>query len=160
MFILTSITLVSISSFAQDNYYVESKINIRIPEVALLDLESENSSSILLTPSSPTEAGEALNFINISDASVWINYSSILGSGLSSGREVSAVIEGNIPNGVLLKLNVSADNGYGAGKIGIPTNAIILSSQPQSIIKNIGSCYKQNLLACPALHHKNWFSYQ
>ena len=135
---------VCIHGIAQDNNYASTNINISIPEVALLDLEYDNSSTIILSPNSPTEAGASLDFINAENSSVWINYSSIVGNKTHRNREVTAFVEGNLPKGLKLKLNVSSDAGQGAGKMGIPLNNILLSNQAQPILKNIGSCFTGN----------------
>ncbi len=74
----------------------------------------------------------------------WINYSSIVGNKTHRNREVTAFVEGNLPKGLKLKLNVSSDAGQGAGKMGIPLNNILLSNQAQPILKNIGSCFTGN----------------
>ena len=129
------------SGFAQDNNNTSSKINIEIPEVALLDLEYENSSNIVLIPKSPTEAGISMNFSDAENSSVWINYSSIIRNNSGSKREVTAYIDRELPNGLNLAVDVSSYRGNGTGKMGIPASRIYLTAQAQSLIKNIGSCY-------------------
>ena len=51
------------------------------------------------------------------------------------------MLNGNLPEGVSVKLVTSAYQGKGKGKHGKPTGEIILSEQPTDILTGIGSCY-------------------
>lgn len=126
---------------AQDYNSEEHQIIIEIPEVALLDLESNSSSTILLSADAANSAGMDLDFSTVNDNSIWLNYSSIIGEGFNSSRNVNVVVSGLIPEGVRLKLLTSTDVGQGNGDVGVPLSGVILSNQPQNIISNIGSCY-------------------
>ena len=118
-FLLISLGFVFIGGFAQDTNGFDTKIKITIPEHALLDLESENSPSIVVFPASPEKAGTAIDFSKSPKATVWLNYSSIIGSKANSGREITAAVEGGMPDGMVLKLDVSEDVGQGAGQKGV-----------------------------------------
>ncbi len=48
---------------------------------------------------------------------------------------------GNIPAEINIKLKTDPYQGNGSGELGLPTNPVILSTFPQPIIVNIGSCY-------------------
>lgn len=116
------------------------KINITIPEVALINVFS--NSAIALGNNSVIEAGNALNMEEINN-SVWINYSSIVGSQTQPSRDINICIaEGTIPNGVKLYVKVEKDMGAGAGKMGKPiSTSQELTANPLTIITDIGSAY-------------------
>lgn len=71
--------VVSVSANAQDDNTDAHNIVVSIPEVALLDLEASAGTSIELGPDAPLEAGEMVSFPS-QDNSIWLNYSSIVGS--------------------------------------------------------------------------------
>ncbi|MDX1666209.1 MAG: hypothetical protein R3350_03220, partial [Saprospiraceae bacterium] len=120
-------------------------VQINIPEVALLDIEPGGSTSITLAPTAPTEAGEALDFSGANDNSLWLNYSSIVGSTTEPSRKVTAAITtGTVPSGMLVKVTAGADAGGGAGTVGTPAGELTLSSTAQDLITGVGSCYTGN----------------
>ncbi|WP_396192981.1 hypothetical protein [Flavobacterium sp.] len=117
---------------------------ITIPEVALLDLEATNGTTVSLNPSAPTEAGLALSF-PVTNSSIWLNYSSIIGSTTEPSRNVSVQItSGTVPAGTSLKIAVAADSGNGDGLMGTPSTPIALSNAAQNVITGIGSSYTGN----------------
>ena len=129
----------AINTQAQDGSDDAHTVSISIPEVAILDLEG--STKVSLSVEAPTEAGEAVDFSNATDNSVWINYSSIVGTSETS-RTVSAKISSNsVPDGMLLKVAASKDAGNGDGKIGTTAGQITLTSTDQKVVSSIGSCY-------------------
>ncbi len=128
-------------TLGQDQHIAHNNVRINIPEVALLDLEPVNGSTVILSPISPTQAGQALDFSTSQNSSIWLNYSSIVSASPGSERTITAMVESEIPSGLKLKLNVATDAGNGSGKTGTPLNGVILSSQAQPIINGIGSCY-------------------
>jgi hypothetical protein len=71
---------------------------------------------------------------------IWINYSSVVDGNTTNSICVS-LGSGNLPAEVVVKLNVGPDAGAGFGKVGKPVGQITLSSFPQAIITDIGSCY-------------------
>lgn len=114
------------------------KINLQIPEVALINVYS--NSAISLGNNTVIDAGNPLNFEE-SNNNVWINYSSIIGS--QSNRDISIRIsEGSIPKGVKLYVKVAEDMGAGAGTMGKPISSTQeLTENPLTIITDIGSAY-------------------
>ena len=122
---------------AQDNQG-SHKINLAIPEVALINVYSNDN--INLGNTSVIEAGKPLNFENTNN-NVWINYSSIIGS--QSSRDINIRIsEGTIPAGVKLYVKVDKDMGAGAGEMGKPISTTQeLTENPLTIITDIGSAY-------------------
>ena len=131
--------LVFVNLSAQENHG-SHKISLKIPEVALINVYS--NSAISLGNNSVIEAGQPLN-IEETDSSVWINYSSIVGSQTQPSRDISIRIsEGTIPSGVKLYVKVAKDMGAGAGKTGKPIEiAQELTANPLTIITDIGSAY-------------------
>ncbi len=124
---------------AQENHD-SHKISLKIPEVALINVYS--NSAISLGNNTVIEAGQPLN-IEDTNNSVWINYSSIVGSQTQPSRDISIRIsEGTIPDGVKLYVKVAKDMGAGAGKMGKPIGiAQELTANPLTIITDIGSAY-------------------
>jgi hypothetical protein len=124
---------------AQENHD-SHKISLQIPEVALINVYS--NSSISLGNTSVIEAGKPLN-IEDTNNSVWINYSSIVGSQSQPSRDISIRIsEGTIPSGVKLYVKVLKDMGAGAGTMGKPISTTQeLTANPLTIITDIGSAY-------------------
>lgn len=139
--LLTIIMLcwISFSGYAQDNTSTH-KINVLIPKVALLGLVSETQTEINLNTTTPAEAGNAVNFSNATNNQIWINYSSII-SEATPKRKVIAMVQGEIPDGIKLKVEASGATGSGKGRLGKPAGEVTLSNQPTDVIVDIGSCY-------------------
>ncbi|MDO9274964.1 MAG: hypothetical protein Q7T92_05350 [Lutibacter sp.] len=116
------------------------KVNLKIPEVALINVFS--NLAIALGNSTIVEAGKSIN-IEDTNNTVWINYSSIIGSQTQPSRDISIRIsEGTIPNGVKLYVKVAKDMGAGAGTMGKTINTTQeLTANPLTIITDIGSAY-------------------
>lgn len=140
------LTLSSVSVFAQDTNVDKHNIDIKIPEVALLDIETTGSSSALtLAGTAPTEAGLPVDFSKATNNELWINYSSIIGSKTEPSREVTAAItSGSVPDGVTLKVEAKNDANKGAGNMGSTAGQITLNGSAQKVITNVGSCYTGN----------------
>jgi len=119
----------------------EHKVDIQIPEVALLGLVSNGSTNVNLQFAAPTEAGNTVNFSNNSqNEDLWINYSSII-KNKTHRRKIVAFIQGEMPQGMHLKVEASEATGSGKGSLGASVGSVALSNQPTEIITNIGSCY-------------------
>ena len=120
-------------------------VTIGIPEVALLDLESTTGENeIELTATAPTEAGDKVEF-NQEDSTLWINYSSIVGT--DATREVSVQItDGDVPAGLELSVVAKADAEQGEGTTGsVSGDAIVLNgNSAATIIEGVGSAYTGN----------------
>ena len=130
---------------AQDDQDDVHNVNIAVPEVALLDIESNGSKDITLGPDVPTEAGEALDFSNETNSDLWINYSSIVGSKSDPRRDVTVQItSGKVPASMLLSVEASADAGAGDGTMGTPGTSLTLNAKAQDIITGVGSAYTGN----------------
>ena len=145
-----SLVLVAMIAFGANSYAqlrADSKtdahdVTITIPEVALLDIEPSGSNTITLGPAVPTEAGDPLDFSSATDNTLWMNYSSIIGSTTEPTRDVTVQItNGTMPGGMTLKVLAAADAGNGAGNFGTPTAEVTLTTTAQNIVTGVGSCY-------------------
>lgn len=134
--------LINASVWAQDGSNDQQTVQIVIPEVAIIDLEAVSGTSITLSVDAPTEAGAPVSFANAVDSSVWLNYSSIIGSHTEATRAISARISsGSVPSGMKLVVVASNDAGNGDGKLGSSSGEVTLSSINQTVVSGIGSCY-------------------
>jgi hypothetical protein len=142
--ILVSIVLIggiAVTTNAQVDNIDAHDITIQIPEVALLDIEP-NGSTITIGPAAPTEEGDPIDFTNATNNTLWMNYSSIIGSTTEPSRDVTvAITTGTLPGGMELKVLAAADAGGGAGTVGTPTAEVTLSTTTQNIVTGVGSCY-------------------
>ncbi len=77
-------------------------VGINVSEVALVDIESSTGINITLNPNSPTEAGDAINFTDVTNSDLWLNYSSIVASGKK--RTISAQLGTDFPAGISLQV--------------------------------------------------------
>ena len=135
------IAIFSTNAFAQDTNVGEHTVSIGISEVALLDLESNSGNNITLNATAPEEAGEKVTFED-TNADLWINYSSIVGT--EQTRDVTVQITGgDVPAGIELSVKAANDAGKGDGAMGIAvTNSIVLNDKnATSIIAGVGSAY-------------------
>lgn len=71
---------------------------------------------------------------------IWINYSSVIVNN-STNTICASLAYGDLPAEIAIKLKVGPDVGAGYGQAGKPTIPIYLSTAPQAIITDIGSCY-------------------
>ena len=141
--IIIVLILIAQDVFSQNNGKGH-RVRISIPEVAMLDLESNGTKDIVLSPVVSNEAGAPIDFDNINDNSVWVNYSSIVGSASEQTRNVVVSLSDEVPPGVNLKVYASEYSGNGNGKFGSPTGELILTTTPTELISSIGSCYTGN----------------
>ena len=125
-----------------DNNKNNHTLRIDIPEVALINVQSSSNTSIKFGGNTVVEAGQALK-IEETNNSIWINYSSIVGSKSDPSRNVTIHIsEGTVPNGLDLFVKAENDSGYGGGKMGKPVKKMqLLTSDPLDIVTKIGSAY-------------------
>lgn len=133
------LVLITLNSFAQNS--AKHNIDIRIPEVALLGLVADNSNTVQIHTKSNNIAENSVSFTDETDVnSVWINYSSVK-KAQSAPRRITAFVQGDIPEGIKLKVSASAASSDGKGQLGQPKGSTVLGEQPTEIISNIGSCY-------------------
>jgi hypothetical protein len=123
------------------NNQVNHKVNIEIPDVALIGLVSNGDSHVNFIAAAPGEAGNRIELAKIKqNKEVWLNYSSIIRSH-THRRKVVAVVQGEIPPGLRLTVEASPPAGRGKGMLGSPSGRINLTTDPTELISDIGSCY-------------------
>lgn len=130
-------------SYSQTVLVRDHSVGLNIPEIALLDIEPDNS-ALILSFNLPTEAGLPIVSSGGGTSPKWINYTNSL-SPLVSSRSIEVQISnGVIPPGIEIIMDVSAYTGTGAGLVGTSAGLITLSSAPQTCIYNIGGSYSGN----------------
>jgi hypothetical protein len=117
----------------------EHKMIITIPEVALLAIHSENTDGAEFNSIAPNIAGGSIQFNQSNQTGNWINYSSVINP--NHYRKITATITGEIPPGLILKVNVSECRGKSMGEVGQGHRTVQLSNYPAEIISGIGSGY-------------------
>jgi hypothetical protein len=117
----------------------EHKMIITIPEVALLAIHSENADGAEFNSIAPNIAGGSIQFDQSNQTGNWINYSSVINP--NHYRKITATITGEIPPGLILKVNVSECRGKSMGEVGQGHRTVKLSNYPAEIISGIGSGY-------------------
>lgn len=139
---------VSQRAFAQDTDEAGHNVGFVIPEVALLDLERTGGVDISLSPDSPTEAGDPLDFSSITNDEVWLNYSSIVGTSIVDLLPVSTSRKVTVRASAALAtfpadLKVTAGLcTTGDGTRGVPVvGGVTLTLVDQNLITGIGSAY-------------------
>lgn len=141
LLVFVSISLISGALMAQaDTRTDQHDVSIVIPQVALLDLEtaSENK-NITATFVDGGEAGNPLT-APAANTSLWLNYSSVLSSTVTS-RSVNVAISSGTTPGFNVKVEAAAAASDGVGTLGTKTAAVTLSSTATPIITAIGSAY-------------------
>lgn len=114
-----------------------SGIVLGLNSVSLLDLEGSGGKSLLMKYVGSPEAGSPLVAPG-SNSTLWVNLTSAVQT--AQTRRVTAVISGTLPSGFSLLLETSACT-TGAGVLGTPVSALVLSSSAQTIINGIGGGY-------------------
>ncbi len=119
-------------------------VSMTLPEVALLDIEPDNS-SIVLYLSPPLEGGDpVIVATGGTDHSKWLNYTSAISPSGTYRTVTAQITSGAVPSGLELSLQALAYSGSGAGHLGTPTGSIVLSNVAQNIITGIGGAYTGN----------------
>lgn len=117
----------------------EHKACITIPEVALLAIHSDNAGGAEFNSIAPNIAGGSIHFNQSNQSGNWINYSSVINP--NRYRKITATITGEVPPGLILKVNVSECRGKSMGDVGQGHRTVKLSNYPTEIISGIGSGY-------------------
>lgn len=126
--------------YCQNDNTSKVNLNLSIPPLSLINLAVDDQQVITYTYSSnePNNIEQVIT-PNTADKT-WLNYSSIVNPGASYYITVN-ISSGSLPADVSLRVLVSEDAGLGSGSTGTTVGEITLSSYPQNIIVNIGSCY-------------------
>lgn len=127
----------------------DHRLKYRIPEIALLDLESaESNKDITFGIKAPTEAGNTVSFSEDAVDYLWLNYTSIINNYPQSNdkkRVVSVKISsGVMPSGFRLKIRAKSASSHGSGNKGTSSGWKYVSYSDQALINNIRSAYTGN----------------
>lgn len=115
-------------------------INLNLSEVALLDVEPQNSTlNFNFLP--PSESGNKITTPTV-NTTCWLNYTSAKKTS-SPNRNITARVDQIIP-GVLIKMQASASSGVGTGALGTPSGKVTLTTNPIIIISGIGGGFTGN----------------
>jgi len=133
--------------FAQDGNTATHQLSVEVPEVAIIDVEPEGTTTVNLSFTQPAEAGNPITVsaTDVKDA-LWLNYSSIVtdAAGADPTRNISVKISPVLP-GIDLSVQAATYSGSGAGTFGTPgASALVLTAADQNIITGIGSAYTGN----------------
>jgi hypothetical protein len=139
--ILTSVFLFfSFWGFAQRTTSSTIPVNLTLPEVALLDIEPNNSAVAIHLPA-PTIVGEFIKKTENLNAK-WLNYTSAVTIG--KYRNITVQIEyGGVPAGTKIGVMASSASG-GSGAMGSSNGWVMLSNAPQRIVNSIGGAFTGN----------------
>ncbi|PKP29893.1 MAG: hypothetical protein CVT99_15580 [Bacteroidetes bacterium HGW-Bacteroidetes-16] len=129
-----------LSGYCQNNNTAEIPLMLSIPPVSLINFAVDGEQVITYSYSflEPNNVEQIIN-PNTGD-NTWLNYSSIVNPG-ATNYITANISSGSLPADVTLRVIISEDAGFGSGATGTPIGEITLSSYPQNIIVNIGSCY-------------------
>lgn len=122
-------------------YTGQTPVSISIPEVAVVDIEPNNT-RVSLNLEVPTEGGKSL-VVNSKDNTKWINYTCALAPNASARNIYMEASNNSLPEGINLELTIGAAVG-GAGNLGTAVGKVSLTNQPQLIISGIGRSYTGN----------------
>jgi hypothetical protein len=138
MKILKIVILLSYSFLGVSQSNVTVAVNLSLPTVALLDIESSNT-AISLALQAPAEAGNAVT-IPTNNTTKWLNFTSAVATG-GSRRITAQITSVTIPSGLQLQLSAGSYSGSGAGTLGSAAPGIFLSGTAQNIVTGIGAGY-------------------
>jgi hypothetical protein len=120
---------------AQNDNTTELPVLMTIPSSASLSLAG---SDLRLTMVQGKGAEQIITPSTV--GKIWINYSSVV-EGNSTNSICVSLGTNNLPIEIAIKLKVGPDAGAGKGHLGKPTDPITLSTYPQTIITDIGTCF-------------------
>lgn len=120
---------------AQDNV-TKLPIALSIPSKANISLAGSDLKLSLVTRDNEQKQILTPNSTGV----LWINYSSVVEYNNTNAIFVS-LFSNSLPAEISIKLTIGKDSGLGTGQVGKPTEPITLTTFPQSIITDIGSCY-------------------
>ncbi len=116
-------------------------VNFTLPQIALLDIEPNNS-TITLVAGTPINPGEELNTGEGVDNSKWINYTSTSSLSNPTKNVIIEIIQGQVPSGMEVRVTASEYSGNsGDGNFGISAGTVSLGVTPKIIISNIGGAF-------------------
>jgi len=120
--------------FAQEDYTTKLPVQVAIPPIAKLNVSGTTLEFSIIGDDnqqikSPSTIGE-----------IWLNYSSVVEPNTSNTIYASLTSK-ELPPEIIIRLSIGPNAGAGLGQTGTPTDPIVLTTFPQPIICNIGSCF-------------------
>jgi hypothetical protein len=119
----------------------QTNVNLTLPSVALLDIESLTSKNFAMSFTAPNEAGNAI-ITPASNSSIWINFTSAVSASLT--RRVTVQASGTLPAGISVTVQANGPLGSGAGTRGTAVGLLTLTTGVQNLITGIGGAYTGN----------------
>ena len=142
---LTILFIFSGVTFGQGDKATDSHIlGIDITAHSMLKISSsKGSTTIKLDPNDPSEAGAGIDFQNVENTDLWLNYSVIKNE---SGQKFSikaSMERGTLPDGISIKVAAAKAEGNAKGDIGDGSGIQTLPDNGDEIlvVTNIGSCH-------------------
>ena len=144
-FLLAMCGICALPGFGQDDADDVHSVQITIPEIFILDIETSASKTITFTADASTlEAGSPLDFSTLTNTDLWLNFTSIKGAATDTRDITAAITSGTLPTGVSLEVGTAAATG-GVGALGTPVGAaVVLDGNVQNLVTGIGSAYTEN----------------
>lgn len=125
--------------------YGHGNTSVSIPEVAIVSVAGNGSTTVAFGLTGPTEAGRPFEGDDQYDSTLWLNYTSVRGTSKPKKDVYVKISSGTVPSGFTLRVKALSDAGHGNGGMGNPVNGwITLSSSDQKIIQNIHTGYTGN----------------
>jgi len=113
-------------------------IRIVVPKSSTIHIKGDNDGAINLVAEAPQQAGQPLSFTTSEDNSLWLNYSAVS----QEGKNIYAsIVDGELPSGLGLTLDASITAESGQGNLGQSQGRVTLSTENQSIVEGITTCY-------------------
>ncbi|MBI1307120.1 MAG: hypothetical protein GC181_11010 [Bacteroidetes bacterium] len=127
--------------FNSSNTTAQHNTSVTIPEVALISVQGVSGTTVYFGLTGPTEAGLGFEGGNQFDSTLWLNYSSVVGTSKPKKDVYVSISSGNLPGGFTLSVKAAPNNGNGNGNVGTSIGWITLTSSDQKIIENIRTGY-------------------
>jgi len=119
-------------------------VRIEIPELGILNIIGPQHLDINLSQCLEGLApgqNVVYSICEGKECEVWLNYTSIKGSGTSSLKAITIEMQGNLPNGIHLIANVYKPAGQSTGATGtsLATEGLHITPTPQNVTEGIGT---------------------
>lgn len=133
-----------VSNAQVDTDVASHSVAVTIPDIAIIDIESTTGSNdITLAPDvSALDAGEEVDFTAIANSELWLNYTSILGTGVTSRRITVESSDISSLSGMELSVSAADPSGTGTTAAGVAGVAdVVLTNAAQPVVNGIKSGY-------------------
>ena len=132
-------------SNVQDNSTDQHDLGIKITGHSMLRIVGPNSTPgstiiINLNPNDPTAPGDGIDFANLNNSDLWLNYSVIKSSGQTYSINGS-IDRGDLPAGITIDVMTSTPSGKGDVGTEAGTQSFPNSGAEIPVVTKIGSCH-------------------